>query len=584
VTRRGFVIAVLFGALAATPLGAEPPDLSLRAVEAAARDRSLSREAIGEGPGAVLAEAAGIEAFPLPCATPLLAHEPASSGTIGAVQPGGALRQAKAILMARPGPAGRRFTLTEDGGFVVSFPAQGGAGLMAADRDGDGLPDLVNRVAEVLQASRSHLAGLGYPDPVPPGGRREVHLLRLGRGLEGYVVVPRTADGGLSQAEGAFAVLDANLDSDRLGAAVIHQMAHLSLASLVPADAPPWWAEATAVFLTFAATGDIDGLRPHLEARQNAAGRCLATDDLLLMQGGVLWPMFLAERTGDPAVVRRIWEVIAAAGLDPAQAAARVLRDQAGLSLPGAQREFAAWNLFTGERDDGLHYSLGSHLPQAPLPVVGPGLPLDLGPVEPVEGLGSVAFRLPSDGATGALDLSLQAEGGAPGADLLVFYRDHGARPILVPIPVGNDGHGGVSIPWDNAVEAWLILRNAAEAPEDAARFEVRASLDPFAPYDLASFTAAGASWSIVLEWTTASEKGLLGWNIYRARRPTGPFLRINGVAIPARGDGSEETGYVFVDAAVRPERRYYYLIEGLTESGLTQRSHLASARAPDGP
>jgi len=279
--------------------------------------------------------------------------------------------------------------------------------------------------------------------------------------------------------------------------------------------------------------------------------------------------------------VSRIWERIAAEGIDPMQATSRVLPEAAGITLDDALREFAAWNLFTGERDDGLHYSFGRTFPGAELQLVGRAMPLDLGPVEPIEAMGSIAFRIPSDGGVGALDMSLLAEGGAAGADLLVFYRAQGGRPVLVPIAVASDGRGQISVPWDDAIEAWLILRNAAIEQEQVARFEVRASLDPFAPFDLASFTAEGAGESIVLTWTTASEKGLLGWNVYRARRPTGPFLRLNGVAIPAYGDGSDETGYIFVDGAVHGDRRYYYLLEGLTQSGLTRRSHMASARTP---
>ena len=578
-THRKLVIPVVLAALAVTPLAAEAPDLSLRSIALAARDRMLSRDAIAQGPAAMLAEVVGIDPLPVACVTPLLRHED-PGGTMPGQLPG-ALLQARILLAARPQVAARRSFTPADGGFVIWFSDHSAAGgLMAADQDGDGLPDLVNRVAELLLASRSQLGDLGYPDPVPADAPLEVHLLRLGRDVEGYVGRPSAAPGSAAAEGGPFIVLDTTLEPGRLGAAVMHQMAHLSLDLLAPATAP-WWAEASATFLSFAATGDVDSLTTGLEARLGAAGRGLTSDDLRLMQGTVLWPLFLVERTGDPVIVSRLWERIAAEGLDPLQAAAVVLQEMAGISLADALREYAAWNLFTGERDDGLHYSFGRAFPAAELPLVGPGLPLDLGPVEPIEATGSIAFRLPSDGEVGALDLSLLGEGGDAGADLLVFYRDQGARPVLVPIALAENGRGQVSVPWDDAIEAWLILRNTAVAPDQVARFELRASLDPFAPFDLASFTAEGAGPSIVLTWTTASEKGLLGWNVYRARRPGGPFLRLNDLAIPAYGDGTDETGYIFVDDAARGERRYYYLIEGLTQSGLTRRSHLASARTP---
>jgi hypothetical protein len=44
-------------------------------------------------------------------------------------------------------------------------------------------------------------------------------------------------------------------------------------------------------------------------------------------------------------------------------------------------------------------------------------------------------------------------------------------------------------------------------------------------------------------------------------------------------GDSSGETGYIYVDDFARPGRRYYYLLEGLTNLGLPQRSHVVSGR-----
>lgn len=575
-THRILVIPAIV-ALAATPLAAQSPDTSLRSIAVGARDRTLSRDAIAQGPGAMLAEVVGIDPLPVSCMTPLLRHEDPAGAVPGQLP--GALLQARILLSAPPQVTGRRSFAPAEGGFVIWFPdASAASGLMAADRDGDGLPDLVNRVAELLPAARSHLADLGFPDPAPAGAPVEVHLLRLGRGVEGYVARSPAARGGTSPEGAPFIVIDTAIEPARIGSAVMHQMAHLSLDILAP-TAAPWWSEASATFLSFAATGDVDGMMSGLEARLGAAGRGLPSDDLRLMQGTVLWPIYLVERTGNPAIIGRLWERIAAERLDPMDAASVVLQEMAGITLADALREYAAWNLFTGERHDGLHYSFGRAFPTADLPPVGPGLPLDLGPIEPIEATGSIAFRLPSDGDVGALDLSVLAEGGAAGADLLIFYRDQGARPVLVPIALAEDGRGQVSVPWDDAIEAWLILRNTAVGPEQSARFELRASLDPFAPFDLASFTAEGTGSSIVLTWTTASEKGLLGWNVYRARRPTGPFLRLNDVAVPAYGDGPDETGYIFVDDAARDGRRYYYLIEGLTQSGLTRRSHLASAR-----
>ena len=570
---RALVVFVTLVLLAPAGSGvAGEADLSLASIVSGAADRRITLQDLAEGPTGVLAAVAGTETFPIPCATPLLQ----GAGATGASpEP---LRQAIGLVSAPPPIADESVYTTRDGQFAIHYSSSDrSSGLPADDRNRDGLSDRVLRLAESLAASRSYLVDtMGYPDPAGAAGRLEIYLVRLGHGIEGYVPpARRTAAGAGSR----FVVLDAGLSTDRVLPAAMHQLAHAALLSLTDRPIPVWWSEATASFLTLAATGDLEGQRPALQARLQAAGHGLTSDRLLLMQGALLWPVFLSERTGDAGIVRRIWDEMTAPDTTPLQAADRVLRRSAGLTSAEALRELAAWTLFTGSHDDGRHFSFAHSLPEPALPVIGPGLPFILGPVEPVEAYGSVAFRLPAGGGHGALDLEISAEGGSPAGDLLVFYRRGGEPPVLVPLPMENGGIGRVTVPWSEAREAWIILRNTAPPPGEPARFEVRGTLDPYAPYDLASFTTGTFGRSVLLEWTTASERGLLGWNVYRSERPTGPFVRLNDVAIPAYGDGTADTGYIFVDGGAREGRRYYYVLEGLTTTGLTQRSHLASVR-----
>jgi len=558
---------------------AEDSDLSLSAMLAGGPDRRLGPDILGRGPGAALAAVAGTDTFPVGCATPvlLLLSQPE-----GPLDP--SLRLAQTVLAARPLLEPERVTTTRDGAFAIHFQAPAGSGaLLAIDRDRDGVPDAVSRLAEALVAARSFLvARLGYPSPAPDGEALDVFLVPLGHGLEGFAVPGRDAV-SLGPARGtAFLVLDADLPAERVMSATLHQVAHASLLA-AGARASIWWSEASASFLTVAGTGDLPGFGPALRARQRSAGRGLAADGLLLMQGALLWPQFLAERTGEAGVVRQIWSEIAASGGDPLAAADRVLRRSSGMSLAQAFREFTAWNLFTGAQDDGRHYAFGRSLPEPALPAAGPALPVDLDPVGEVEPLGSVAFRLPGDGRTGSLDLRVRSEGGRAGADLLVAFRSQAPSRVLVPVPLDAGGEGHVLVPWADVAEAWIVLRNEGAAG-GGARFQVRGLHDAFAPFDLASFTAQGSGASLVLEWTTASEKGLVGWNVYRSESPTGPFSRLNQVAVPAYGDGSSDTGYIFKDDGVRPGRRYYYLVEGLTDAGLADRSHVVSGRSAATP
>jgi hypothetical protein len=307
--------------------------------------------------------------------------------------------------------------------------------------------------------------------------------------------------------------------------------------------------------------------------------RGLAADDLTLMQGSLLWPLFLAERAGDPDVVRRIWATMSGGTSDPVQAADIVLGRESGLPAGAAFRELALWSLFTGDRDDGAHFSAARAMPMGAMETVGPALPVQVERLDPVEPLGSLAFRLPAEPARGSLALEVQGHGGRPAADLLVFYQSEGGRPVLVPVDL-TQGTARLEVPWGQAREAWIVLRNEARTADGGATsFALRGALDTSAPFDLASLTAEPVGRTVVLSWTTAAEKGLVGWNVYRSEQPSGPFTRLNGVAVPAYGDSDSDTGYLYMDDKARPGRRYYYLVEGINSLGLVERSHVTSAR-----
>src|SRR5260221_308872 len=294
------------------------------------------------------------------------------------------------------------------------------------------------------------------------------------------------------------------------------------------------YSDAAATFgLRAAGMDDFGAISALLAARQAAPGRALASDDLQLMQGAILWPLFLAERSGDPSIVRQIWTESGARGLDALAAADQVLRRSPGGSLAEAFREYTLWNLFTGERDDGRHYPSGRLLPGPSVAPLGAAIPINLDPVEP---LGSVAFHLPGDHVRGCLDFEVRAEGGMPSVDLLISYRTESQGPVLVQVPLGPDGRGRASIPWSDAREAFILFRNGAPPGAAIARFELRGVRDPYAPVDLASLAADALGGSLVLRWTTASETDMIGWNVYRGGSPAGAVVTLHTVDAPGFG------------------------------------------------
>src|SRR5262245_25985035 len=266
VRRMMVIIAGLLCVLSGTALfAADATDLNLSTIVALAQERQAGLATAPDGPAGVLAALAGTETLPVGCATPIVTagvREPASSEALG---------QALASLLTPPLSAESPVFVTRDGRFALHYPAAGAQG-----RDREITSQAVARVAEALVAARSYVsATLGFTDPAPAEARVAVYLVRLGHGVEGFVVPTRAQDGGRTAP--AFVVLDAALASDRIMPATLHQVAHLAL--MRTADTEIWWQEATASYVTLVGSGDLDAERQALGARLKSPGRGLMSDD-----------------------------------------------------------------------------------------------------------------------------------------------------------------------------------------------------------------------------------------------------------------------------------------------------------------
>jgi hypothetical protein len=80
---------------------------------------------------------------------------------------------------------------------------------------------------------------------------------------------------------------------------------------------------------------------------------------------------------------------------------------------------------------------------------------------------------------------------------------------------------------------------------------------------ELTRFEGWAARKGIHVEWETTSEVGNLGFNLYRAIAPEGPYTRLNAELIPSRAPGQAGGAvYAWTDDDVRPARTYYYRLE----------------------
>ena len=84
----------------------------------------------------------------------------------------------------------------------------------------------------------------------------------------------------------------------------------------------------------------------------------------------------------------------------------------------------------------------------------------------------------------------------------------------------------------------------------------------------LLSFTAQGEGSAVSVEWQTAREFDNVGFHLYRAASPAGPFERINDKLISATQFPGKGGTYSFLDTDVEVGSLYYYKLEDIDVYG----------------
>ncbi len=75
---------------------------------------------------------------------------------------------------------------------------------------------------------------------------------------------------------------------------------------------------------------------------------------------------------------------------------------------------------------------------------------------------------------------------------------------------------------------------------------------------------------AIIIEWSTASELDVAGFNILRASQIDGPFTQINTSLIPPSADSLTGGEYAYEDQHVEGGVTYYYQLQEVDLSGTT--------------
>jgi hypothetical protein len=90
----------------------------------------------------------------------------------------------------------------------------------------------------------------------------------------------------------------------------------------------------------------------------------------------------------------------------------------------------------------------------------------------------------------------------------------------------------------------------------------------PITAIDLLSFTATGQDGSVKVAWETAQEINNMGFHLYQATSPHGPFSRLTDKLIPGSRLSVKGSSYVYEDTHVTQGTLYYYKLEDLDLNG----------------
>lgn len=100
-------------------------------------------------------------------------------------------------------------------------------------------------------------------------------------------------------------------------------------------------------------------------------------------------------------------------------------------------------------------------------------------------------------------------------------------------------------------------------------------TIDGSLPVELVSFTGSVIFDGVRIEWRTATEVNNLGFNLYRSKTREGKFEKVNSRLIEGAGSSPLPHNYQFVDRDVEPGKVYYYYLEDIDITGITEKSDL---------
>ena len=285
-------------------------------------------------------------------------------------------------LMSRPSTHTSLVSLS--GKFRIHYDTSGVETVPTLDADFSGKPDYVERAAVCLDSSASRYQALGFVKPPSDGtmGGDSLYDVYFQK-ISGYGVTffdgagPQTWDDELSYIvlHHTFGGFPPNNDpeGDSLGALKVtcaHEYFHAVQLAYDKND-DLWFYESQATYHEERLFPEVDDNFQFLPAFYADPDTFLTTSVGSHPYGAFVWPLFLAERHHD-SLIRVYWEKSRfLPGLTAQDSALLAFGDSTSVAF----REFARWNLFTGDRANGLCFGDAALYPGVAIDQIIPSAP-----------------------------------------------------------------------------------------------------------------------------------------------------------------------------------------------------------------
>jgi len=280
----------------------------------------------------------------------------------------------------RPVLSGPELTVSSDeGSFLLHYTAEGDDTPTGIDdEDGNGLPQVVDRVLDGLSVGLEAYRERGFRELLPDdgsGGSSAIDVYIMGINANGFANADTAADP--SAGHSCYMRLDKDLiaQGDQiLESVVIHELHHC-IQFVYTVDADPWLYEAASTYEQYQhiRTDVLDLAATTLwYFRLDRPDLPLGSEGERYEYAGMIFMKFWEELGGvDHSRGPQLWESLAA---EPVwrRALDAESRRQWGLDFDSLFLEFSTWNLFACGNDDGAHYGadvLPCAAPANPIPV-----------------------------------------------------------------------------------------------------------------------------------------------------------------------------------------------------------------------